>query len=174
MRLIWALSPSPVRTAWAMQASLMTGSMPGMAASTSETWLLGSPPNCVEAAENNFALEATCACTSMPTTTSHSPVAPLMSEPLLATLSFCMLGILCAPRAANRGPWVGPRTSPGQAGAALDRPTDFGQYRMAPTGHAARAFARDRDEDQDPSVDGRRVDGRARARPWRRAGVSQD
>src|SRR5262245_6831517 len=26
-------------------------------------------------------------------------------------------------------PWVGPRTSPGQAGAGLDRPTDFGQYR---------------------------------------------
>jgi hypothetical protein len=33
----------------------MTGSMPGMAASTKETWLFGSPPNSVEAPENSFA-----------------------------------------------------------------------------------------------------------------------
>ena len=51
--------------------------MPGMAASTSETWLLGSPPNSVEAPENSLALEVTWACTSMPMTTSQSPVAPL-------------------------------------------------------------------------------------------------
>src|SRR5215468_3382271 len=144
MRLIWALSPSPVRTAWAMHASLMTGSMPGIAASTSETWALGAPPNCVEAPENSFALEATCACTSIPTTTSHSPVAPLMSELLVATLSFCMLGILCTNVRPPRHPCVGPRASSGQVRVkpepALDRPTDFGQYRMAPTGHAARAF----------------------------------
>jgi len=28
--------------------------MPGIAASTSETWLLGSPPNAVEAPEKQF------------------------------------------------------------------------------------------------------------------------
>ena len=32
--------------------------MPGMAASTSETWLLGAPPN-VEAPENSFDFEVT-------------------------------------------------------------------------------------------------------------------
>ena len=32
-----ALSPSPVRTAWATHSSLITGSMPGIAASTSDT-----------------------------------------------------------------------------------------------------------------------------------------
>ena len=87
-RLILAFRPSPVRTAWATQASLITGSMPGMAASTSETWLLGSPPNSVEAPENSLALEATWACTSRPITTSQSPVAPLMRS--LAGALFCM------------------------------------------------------------------------------------
>src|SRR5580704_3899244 len=53
--------------------------MPGMAASTSETCEFGSPPKAVEAPENNFACEVTCACTSMPMTTSQSPVAPLIS-----------------------------------------------------------------------------------------------
>ena len=53
--------------------------MPGIAASTSETWLFGAPPNSVEAPENSLALEVTWACTSMPITTSQSPVAPLIS-----------------------------------------------------------------------------------------------
>jgi len=57
----------------------MTGSMPGIAASTSETWLFGSPPNAVEAPENSFDLDVTWAWTSMPITTSQSPVAPLIS-----------------------------------------------------------------------------------------------
>src|ERR1700712_4163976 len=57
----------------------MTGSMPGIAASTSETWLLGSPPNSVEAPENSFEREVTWAWTSSPMTISQSPVAPLMS-----------------------------------------------------------------------------------------------
>ena len=61
-----------------MHASLITGSMPGMAASTSDTWPSGSPPNPVEAPENSFDLEATWACTSRPITTSQSPVVPLM------------------------------------------------------------------------------------------------
>ena len=75
-----------MRTAWRTHSSLITGSMPGIAASTSETWLLGSPPNAVEAPENSFELEVTWACTSMPMTTSQSPVAPLISfEGLLCT-----------------------------------------------------------------------------------------
>src|SRR5690242_17989197 len=53
--------------------------MPGIAASTRETWELGDPPNSVEAPENSFAREVTWACTSIPTITSQSPVAPLMS-----------------------------------------------------------------------------------------------
>src|ERR1700704_4598205 len=58
--------------------------MPGMAASTSDTCELGSPPNAVEAPENNFDCEVTCACTSTPMTTSQSPVAPLISFDFVA------------------------------------------------------------------------------------------
>ena len=68
-----------MRIACLTHSSLITGSMPGIAASTSDTWLLGAPPNSVEAPENSFDLEVTWACTSMPMTTSQSPVAPLMS-----------------------------------------------------------------------------------------------
>src|SRR5262249_2049152 len=78
-RLIRALSPRPVRTACLMHSSLITGSMPGMAASTSDTCELGSPPNAVEAPEKSFAREVTWAWTSMPITTSQSPVAPFMN-----------------------------------------------------------------------------------------------
>src|SRR5437879_13253821 len=81
-----ALSPRPVRTACLMHSSLMTGSMPGMAASTRETCALGSPPNAVEAPGTSFDCEATWAWTSMPTTTSQSPVAPLMSFELGAAV----------------------------------------------------------------------------------------
>ena len=62
--------------------------MPGIAASTSETWLFGSPPNSVEAPENSFAFEVTWAWTSMPITISQSPVAPLISLPLAALMLF--------------------------------------------------------------------------------------
>ena len=37
-----------------MHSALITGSMPGIAASTSDTWLLGSAPNAVEAPENSL------------------------------------------------------------------------------------------------------------------------
>jgi hypothetical protein len=57
----------------------MTGSMPGMAASTKETLELGSAPNSVEAPENSLACEATCACTSMPITSSQSCLAPAIT-----------------------------------------------------------------------------------------------
>src|ERR1700693_714036 len=53
--------------------------MPGIAASTSETCELGSAPNAVAAPENSLAREFTWAWTSMPTTTSQSPVAPLIN-----------------------------------------------------------------------------------------------
>src|SRR5882757_8733304 len=53
--------------------------MPGIAASTSETWELGSPPNAVAAPENSFAFEVTWAWISRPITTSQSPVEPLIS-----------------------------------------------------------------------------------------------
>ena len=68
-----------MRTACATHSSLITGSMPGIAASTSETWLFGSPPNSVEAPENSLDFEVTWAWTSRPMTTSQSPVAPLIS-----------------------------------------------------------------------------------------------
>src|ERR1019366_9585967 len=67
----------------------MTGSMPGIAASTSETWLFGSPPNSVEAPENNLDFEMTWAWTSRPITISQSPVVPLIS--LLAAVLMLLL-----------------------------------------------------------------------------------
>jgi hypothetical protein len=62
-----------------MHSSLITGSIPGIAASTSDTCELGSPPNAVDAPEKSFDCEVTCAWISIPMTTSQSPVAPLMS-----------------------------------------------------------------------------------------------
>ncbi len=76
-----------MRTACRTHSSLITGSMPGIAASTSETWLFGSPPNAVEAPENSFEFEVTWAWTSRPITISQSPVAPLISLPLAASCS---------------------------------------------------------------------------------------
>ncbi len=52
----------------------MTGSMPGNAASTGETWVFGSAPNAVAAPENSFAFETIWAWTSSPITTSHGPL----------------------------------------------------------------------------------------------------
>src|SRR3954469_10160382 len=69
-----------------MHSSLMTGNMPGIAASTSETWLFGSPPNSVEAPENSFEFEVTWAWTSSPITVSQSPVAPFINLPVAAVM----------------------------------------------------------------------------------------
>src|ERR1700722_19788120 len=78
--------------------------MPGIAASTSETWLLGSPPKAVEAPENSFAREVTCAWTSSPTMTSQSAVAPLINFELAAvadiSLSFVNDGVCVKPTSA--------------------------------------------------------------------------
>src|ERR1700738_3130254 len=60
--------------------------MPGIAASTSETWLLGSPPNSVDAPENSLEFEVTWAWTSSPITISQSPVAPFISFALVALM----------------------------------------------------------------------------------------
>ena len=77
-----------MRTACLTHSSLMTGSMPGIAASTSETWVFGSPPNSVEAPENSFEFEVTWAWTSSPITISQSPVAPLISFAVVALMRF--------------------------------------------------------------------------------------
>ena len=95
-----------MRTACATHSSLITGSMPGMAASTSETWLLGAPPNAVDAPENSLACESTWAWTSMPMTTSQSPVAPLRRLADFrrgAADAVEMAVIVKAPNAAARG-----------------------------------------------------------------------
>src|ERR1700731_4698709 len=94
-----------------MHSALMTGSMPGIAASTSETWLLGSPPNAVEAPENSFDFEATWACTSRPTMISQSPLAPEMRffEPTVLGLSCmgCSLPALLTQRGGEGNPRAG-------------------------------------------------------------------
>src|SRR5947209_676864 len=86
-----ALSPRPVRTACLMHSSLITGSMPGIAASTSDTCEFGSPPNAVDAPENNFDCEVTWAWISIPTTTSQSPVPPLIKLDLLCAVVIAVL-----------------------------------------------------------------------------------
>ena len=67
-----------VRTAWRTHSSLITGSIPGLAASTKLTVELGGAPNAVDDPDNSLLSDVTCACTSMPMTISQSPVAPLM------------------------------------------------------------------------------------------------
>ena len=57
----------------------MTGSMPGIAASTRLTLEFGSEPKRVDAPENSLASLFTWAWISIPITTSQSAVAPLMS-----------------------------------------------------------------------------------------------
>src|SRR5215203_578139 len=71
MRLITASSAMPVRTAWRIHSRLGTGSIPGIAASTRLTCVLGSAPNAVAAPENSFDLVAV-----IWAWTSHSPVSP--------------------------------------------------------------------------------------------------
>ena len=54
-----ALKPIPVFIACFTQNSLITGSIPGKAASTKLTCVFGSAPNLVEEDENNFELDVT-------------------------------------------------------------------------------------------------------------------
>ena len=69
--LILAFNPIPVFIACLMQYSLITGNIPGNAASTKLTWVFGSLPNLVGDVENNLDSYNTCACTSRPITTSY-------------------------------------------------------------------------------------------------------
>ena len=96
-----------MRTACFTASSLITGNMPGIAASTSETWLFGSPPNWVEAPENSLALEVTWAWTSSPITISQSLVAPLMS---FADLTGAFMGRVLQ--------WTAGRENPGEVTTA--------------------------------------------------------
>ena len=59
--MIFAFRPMPVLIACLTQNSLITGSIPGNAASTRLTWVLGSAPNLVEDSENNLDCEVICA-----------------------------------------------------------------------------------------------------------------
>src|ERR1700730_1035731 len=61
--------------------------MPGKAASTGETWVLGSAPNAVAAPENNLALATTWAWVSRPITTSHCPVRPSINADIDQTIA---------------------------------------------------------------------------------------
>jgi hypothetical protein len=54
----------------------MTGSIPGIAASTKATLEFGSDPKAVEAPEKSLALDETWAWISMPMTSSQSALAP--------------------------------------------------------------------------------------------------
>src|SRR5271170_3646250 len=92
----------------------MTGSIPGIAASTSETCALGSPPNAVEAPENSLEREVTWAWTSRPTITSQSPVAPLMSFALARSVAMSIALLLSEVRGdlsarGSRPPRLGKR-----------------------------------------------------------------
>src|SRR5262249_53999707 len=118
-----------------MHSSLITGSMPGIAASTNDTCELGSPPNAVEAPENSFDREVTWAWTSMPTTTSQSPVAPLISFEAFGAIGEALIDTLIDRKLAgneaaarwpfgslvsrSRGAPQGRRSSRGRAGTSL-------------------------------------------------------
>ena len=67
------------------QVSLVDAAMPGMAASTSDTWVLGSAPNWFGAPENSLDSDTTWAWTSSPRTTSQSPVSPLIRDMTVRT-----------------------------------------------------------------------------------------
>ncbi|OIQ66346.1 hypothetical protein GALL_520860 [mine drainage metagenome] len=72
----------------------MTGSIPGIAASTKATLELGSAPNSVEAPENSFALDETCAWISIPITSSQSDLAPAMTLSFGASKARSSMGLV--------------------------------------------------------------------------------
>src|SRR5690349_20712871 len=99
-----------------MHSALISGSMPGIAASTRETWLLGSPPKAVEAPENSFDLDATWACTSSPTMTSQSPL-----EPEIRFFDASLLALSCMGKLLARPVNAGARPEQPQAWGSLSR-----------------------------------------------------
>jgi hypothetical protein len=62
---------SPKRMAHSTACLLSTGRTPGRARSTAQAWVLGAAPKAVDAPEKIFEAVASCACVSMPITTSH-------------------------------------------------------------------------------------------------------
>src|SRR3954468_473430 len=76
-----------------MHSLLGTGNIPGIAASTRLTCVFGSAPNAVAAPEKSLdAVAVICAWTSSPTTTSHSPVAPVTRYGVAASAIVVLLG----------------------------------------------------------------------------------
>src|SRR6185312_2824050 len=116
--LIAALSPSPVRTACLTHSSLITGSMPGIAASTKLTLELAGRPNSVDDPENNLLWEVTWACASMPMITSQSPGWPL--------LKLVGLGVRVSMMLKGRGSCSGLALSMAHRSAGENSPADRG------------------------------------------------
>ncbi len=69
-----------MRIACSTQRSLITGSMPGMAASTSDTCVLGSAPNVVGAPEKSLASENHLGMDFQPQHDLPLAVSPLISD----------------------------------------------------------------------------------------------
>src|SRR5258708_13825819 len=75
----------PKRIACSTAPRFSTGSTPGSAMSTAEAWVFGSAPNAVAAAEKILLRVRSCACVSMPTTTSQATLSGLrMNQPAVA------------------------------------------------------------------------------------------
>jgi hypothetical protein len=68
----------PVINKYCIEQAVKTGSIPGIAASTRETWLFGSDPNAVEELLNNLEFDFTWACISRPITVSQSYFFPFI------------------------------------------------------------------------------------------------
>src|SRR5580700_3790894 len=105
--------------------------MPGMAASTSETWVLGSAPNVVGAPEKSLASEITWAWTSSPRTISQSPVSPLIKD-IFRPVVNAMRGVIRA--------WIGECPHVGTSRSGLARLASPGRrpQRQEPLHHGGR------------------------------------
>jgi hypothetical protein len=86
--LIFAFRPRPERTACSTQTRLITGSMPGMAASMKLTCSFGPAPKPTAAPEKSLDFEATWAWTSRPITSSQAPVRPSISLDCAVLMAF--------------------------------------------------------------------------------------
>ena len=62
------LSARPIRMVASMPARLATGSAPGRARQTGQTWVLGSAPNVVGHPQNIFVFVPSSTCVSRPIT----------------------------------------------------------------------------------------------------------
>ena len=123
-----------MRTACATHSSLITGSMPGIAASTRETLSFGSAPKAVEAPENSLERLVTWAWISMPITTSQSWRPPLISF-------FGFTGAFMVVRAGFAGLWqdLVPSAALSRGAGARRRPRRRAPGIAAPAGWLLRA-----------------------------------